>query len=325
MTRLAYKLMPANTRRRVRLLMRSPTVVHLPDEPDEGEPQLFFVRGHPRSGTNWVGQLLNLHPAIRCVGEFHHEVFADAYVRFKDGEHLMGADPSVQLVIEANLRRLVRSSVLTAASGGMTDESWERVRWVGDRTPREIGRFHRTAPWIRIVRDGRDVAVSLTFHQMNIDGPELAKHRDGMREDVEAYRADVGYFEKHPERLLSCEGWVRHAAWLWANHQRRDQRLLDGMDEPNLLDLRYERMHADVEGERNRMYEFLGVDPKEAAPVGAGSRTAAGLKQADPRGQNRKGVVGDWRHYFTDQAKAWFKEEAGEELVRAGYETGSDW
>jgi hypothetical protein len=31
----------------------------------------FFVRRHPRSGTNWVGALLNLRPEINCFGEFH--------------------------------------------------------------------------------------------------------------------------------------------------------------------------------------------------------------------------------------------------------------
>src|SRR6059058_5661183 len=40
--------------------------------------ELFFVRGHPRSGTNWVGALLNLHPQINCFGEFHFEDIRNA-------------------------------------------------------------------------------------------------------------------------------------------------------------------------------------------------------------------------------------------------------
>src|SRR3954470_6966991 len=39
---------------------------------------LFFVRGHPRSGTNWVGALLNLHPQVNCFGEFHFEDIRNA-------------------------------------------------------------------------------------------------------------------------------------------------------------------------------------------------------------------------------------------------------
>ena len=29
--------------------------------PTATQPGYFFVRGHPRSGTNWVSNLLNLH------------------------------------------------------------------------------------------------------------------------------------------------------------------------------------------------------------------------------------------------------------------------
>ena len=42
------------------------------------EHSFFFVRGHPRSGTNWVGALLNLHPQVNCFGEFHFEDIRNA-------------------------------------------------------------------------------------------------------------------------------------------------------------------------------------------------------------------------------------------------------
>ena len=39
----------------------------------------------------------------------------------------------------------------------------------------------------------------------------------------------------------------------------------------------------------------------------------------------RKGIVGDWKNYMTDQARVWIREEAGEELIRQGYADSLDW
>jgi hypothetical protein len=41
--------------------------------------KLFFLRGHMRSGTNWVGALLNLHPRVYCKGEYHFERLAEPF------------------------------------------------------------------------------------------------------------------------------------------------------------------------------------------------------------------------------------------------------
>ena len=37
------------------------------------EPRYFFLRGFMKSGTNWAGKLLNSHPEISCIGEYHWE------------------------------------------------------------------------------------------------------------------------------------------------------------------------------------------------------------------------------------------------------------
>jgi len=36
-------------------------------------------------------------------------------------------------------------------------------------------------------------------------------------------------------------------------------------------------------------------------------------------------VAGDWRNYFTARDKEIYKEEAGELLIRLGYERDLDW
>src|SRR5262245_3827755 len=45
----------------------------------------------------------------------------------------------------------------------------------------------------------------------------------------------------------------------------------------------------------------------------------------DISSHERKGIVGDWRNYFTDRVKALFKERCGTLLLETGYENTPDW
>ena len=73
------------------------------------------------------------------------------------------------------------------------------------------------------------------------------------------------------------------------------------------------------------MYEFLGVDPAAAAEPTMQTRTAAGFTRSNPMWFYRSGKIGDWRNYVTDDFKKWFKEEAGEALIKTGYERDLNW
>jgi hypothetical protein len=42
-------------------------------------------------------------------------------------------------------------------------------------------------------------------------------------------------------------------------------------------------------------------------------------------GTFRKGKPGNWQEHFTELNKSAFKSQAGDLLVRLGYETGNDW
>jgi ABC-type polysaccharide/polyol phosphate transport system ATPase subunit len=47
--------------------------------------------------------------------------------------------------------------------------------------------------------------------------------------------------------------------------------------------------------------------------------------QEDLRAHERKGIVGDWRNYFTDRVKRVFKDRYGRLLIMTGYEKDQDW
>jgi hypothetical protein len=54
-------------------------------------------------------------------------------------------------------------------------------------------------------------------------------------------------------------------------------------------------------------------------------KTLPGFQVENPAAKHRKGVVGDWRNYFDARLTRIFKEEAGAELVRLGYERNAEW
>ena len=47
--------------------------------------------------------------------------------------------------------------------------------------------------------------------------------------------------------------------------------------------------------------------------------------QGDPNSLMRKGIVGDWRNWFTREAGEVFDHYCGETLVRLGYEADRKW
>ena len=80
------------------------------------------------------------------------------------------------------------------------------------------------------------------------------------------------------------------------------------------------------------MFEFLEADSREEVierAVGAASfeKLSKGRErgQEDPASFFRKGVSGDWRNLFTERDKQIYKEEAGELLIKLGYEKDNDW
>ncbi len=288
----------------------------------------FFLCGHPRSGTHWMQSLLNLHPRINIQGEYHFEMLYGGLWQFEKHDWQLGHYDPMREVARRNMQRLVRECMLTTVSlrPGATV--------LGDMTPREVFQMLPGAPTIHLIRDGRDVAVSWTFHQLRIDNELITREpwKADMASLREQLKSDPRHFERHPDQLLSCEPWVRHIARVWATRARRDEFAkakyaraeLDG----KVLEVRYESLHDDPDAERSRMYAFLGLDPSEAAPIEANPLAKPGFdgNAQGPTSFYRSGKRGDWETYFTPDARRWFKEEAGEMLVKLGYAPdSSEW
>lgn len=288
------------------------------DGTDLLEGKKFFVlRGFMKSGTNWVGRLLNLHPEISCAGEFHWQNVSTALLKNIDRSNLLSQKVGLRHQIWMSADRMMKECMVLANHPAAT--------WVGDRTPVHISpSLIMGSKIFNLVRDGRDVLISRTYHFFNHPQlfPKFAAMPE-MKQRLAAFKRDSQFFLKNPNELLACLEFVHDSAFYWDQTINSNEKKLAELEPERFMELRYEAIHRDTDGERARMYSFLGVDPDLAGPLAF--NTKPGFEKETPNQFLRKGAVGDWRNYMTPQAKAKFNELAGDTLVRLGYADSLDW
>jgi hypothetical protein len=175
----------------------------------------------------------------------------------------------------------------------------------------------RYARPVIVVRDPRDVWVSFFFHETQ-SGPSAEVLRGigfdpgaGDARNLEAY---VRFKLDHPlegRPGFSYESFVD--AWI---------------GKPRITVVRYEEMHRDTPGELARILRGIGEEPdpaRIASSVAANSFLAITGRHPgdeDRSSHKRKGVVGDWRNYFTPHLSALVAERQARLFSRLGYDPG---
>ena len=278
--------------------------------------RFFFLCGCYKSGTNWVQNLLNLHPRVQVVGEFHFDVLTRAARQLTSMSWFLGSDPHLSEVavdgIEATIRRMMYAATRDKPA----------ATWLGDRTPHAVVPVIRGAPQISIIRDPRDVLVSWSFHHLRLKDPNLM---------ADAFRAKAAVintkFKADPDAFNPLDGWLGDEAWLrfharqWADISRLSRQNIPRLrsEGTEVLEVRYEELHADLEAQRARLYTFLGLNPAEAAAPSDETKTLPGFDRENRKSFFRKGVVGDWQNHLDDRVLKIIESEIGDELALAGY------
>jgi hypothetical protein len=308
---------------------------------DEVVP-MFFLIGRSKSGTSWLMRLFNSHPEILCRGEgkFFGEDTANALhgalARSKDLKRWLVHNPWTLRDQDPNLEDIVANTITY-----LMQEKLQKTnkKIVGDKSPftspgvvEEISSICPGAKVVHIVRDGRDVAVSSVHHQWN-NATDLGGRRKLSPEKVakrEAYREDPEIFGASGESIFAGKH-VAEVARSWSTSVSRameDAALLGD----NYYQVRYEDLLAEPVGEVVRLLAFLEADSDEEvarACVEAASfeQLSGGRTQGEEDSSSfyRKGIAGDWKNYFTEEDRQAFKGEAGELLIRLGYERDLDW
>jgi hypothetical protein len=311
---------------------------------------VFFVLGQQKSGTTWLMRILDSHPEILCKGEgrfFGADwrqrslIQRDArrppsslYNAVLDAEYLrLWVERSVWSRNDAADEHLVNLTRMAIDYFLMGELSKTDKRMVGDKSPlltpdtiKEIAEIYPEARVIHIIRDGRDAAVSAAHHSWNFGRAgkrASAKRESRRREPRELLEAGESIFAGNSLRKLAAE---------WSARVGRTVEDGPALLGENYAEVRYEDLLEKPKVELGRLLEFLGAEAGEETVVRCvSSASFERLSKGRTRGEEdlasffRKGVAGDWRSVFTEEDRRVFKGEAGDLLVKLGYEKDDNW
>lgn len=170
--------------------------------------RLVSVFGAPRSGTTWLEQMLLSHPATAGTPELESRIFAaisDCWKNFErpDGRGLSASLSADELAVA--LRRFC-----DALFSARRDSTRPGAEWFVEKTPghaRHLDEIRKVYPdgwFVHLVRDGRDVARSMTEFEYGVDALDVAA--SAWRDTVRAVSRSAGRLRRFRE--VRYEGLV---------------------------------------------------------------------------------------------------------------------
>jgi Sulfotransferase family len=269
------------------------------DRSARSELDPVFIGGCGRSGTTLFKELLNRHSRCACGPEtslyglpFNIDNIAAPWDIPR--AHLLTMQSASSNLIEFADR-----------FAGEFLKAENKSRWI-EKTPNNVRAIDRLLTWypngrfIHLIRDGRDVVCSLRHHP---------------RERVVGDRV-VPIKSNNP---------VERSATRWLNDTMRG---LAFREHPRCLEVRYESLVFDPEGEMKRVCSFIG-EPFEPQILDASGDTN------QRRGQNLNNEraassissksVARWETDLTEHERKIFVDVAGELLIALGYVPDHSW
>ena len=174
-------------------------------------------------------------------------------------------------------------------------------------------------------RDGRDVLVSQYFHS-------LFKNEKGNERLVDRCRGDLDFtdYDDVANNLPKFMEYVyehkRNLRMSWSEFVQ------NWVGRSGCVEVKYEDLRVRPVEELQRVVEQLSGQESStrrmAEIVEANSFERMSGRKAgkeDTSSFMRKGIVGDWKNYFTQEAKEQFHTYAGDALVKLNYEVDDTW
>ena len=277
----------------VRSIGRTGTLDQLSEAP-------IFVIGVSRSGTTWVYDMLTAHPQVGGILESWLFSAVNGVGSLFSSAHWPHRSVGLGRFLT---RELLLGHVRGFAAGIMQLALEPHHRYLVEKSPAHlytvplISGLFPAARFIHVLRDGRDVCVSIRA----------------------ATRSWMPEWKKNQGRST----WV--SAKTWKNAVRRAQR--DGRALGNRwLEVRYESIHADPAAGVRLLYEFCKI-PYTPDLVETVLDTTDFNKnyREDERRFRRAGRVGDWQTHFSVVDAIVFNLAAGDLLKELGYEKSRCW
>ncbi len=295
---------------------------------------LHFVVSAPRSGSTWLATALNHHPEIfatehRLLGRFCEvwknndgssapRITFDSYARAFAMHYFYGF---MGLTYEGFVEEFQREF-----AGFLVDFAQTRTgkTVVIDKvTPypgtarlviQQIKKLYPSAQIVQLVRDGRDVTTSGTFDWLLKDATGTDRHE---------------FFVNRRPKMTLERFFDDSVIEKWALNWLESTTAFHGQTQ--IARLSYEAMKSNLAIELQQLFEVLGVAATPEIAQHCAEQTTfekmAGRSagDVDHTAKARKGVVGDWRNYFTRADGELFHRLAGTALIELGYERDDQW
>ena len=296
--------------------------------------EIHFVLSAPRSGSTWLARSLNFHDEIfatehRLFGDFCEiwpnndgttapRITSDSYVDAFAMHYLFGEmDMSRQEFTTAFQRAMINFLISfgTRRTGkSMVVDKITPYSGTCRRVLDQIETFAPQAKLFLLMRDGRDVLTSGTFDWLRREPKDSPRYQ---------------FFVEKNEQIEPQRFFDDQVIRDWAEHWREVAEC--GAKTEVAATITYEDMKANHESCLQSLFKSLGVKSSPAIAKKCSAATTfenlTGRKAGDQRqgAKARKGVVGDWKNFFTRKDAELFHSIAGNELIRYGYESNADW
>lgn len=296
----------------------------------------FFIVGCPRSGTTLLSRIVEAHPEMAVASETHWiplpfdprpgppfdgwraTVTADATITPALLPMLAGNDRFKRMGVNPEELERAFEGDAPVSYASFTSRIFDLFarahgkQHAGDKTPhyvRKLPLLHRLWPsarFIHLIRDGRDVALSMFDWKTRRGRPSLLRRRPRINP---AYSFPSWHYDR-----------ASTVALFWEWHVRLGQ--ADGKElGPGLYhEVRYESLVADPAGESAAICAFLGVPYDEAMlhfHVGRERRTPFLDAKRSWRPVTRG--LRDWRESMSADELRSFEAVAGGLLDELGY------
>ncbi|HKP91171.1 MAG TPA: sulfotransferase domain-containing protein [Thermoleophilaceae bacterium] len=281
-------------------------------------PRTVWIASYPKSGNTWVRAML--------ADLTSEAVEPDAGLNDLLGGPIASSREHIERMIGFPTGDLTRAElallrpVCDAAFDRMLDEV--RFRKIHDAllaapAGSPIVPPERTRGAVYVVRDPRDVAVSLAYHGGKDQEWAVAELGDP---DAAIVRRPEAHYPQMPQRLGTWSGHVRE----WTEH-----------DLFPVVVVRYEDLIADPLAELVRLVELAGLDPpRERLEAAVRSTSFAALRErerrrgfeerpASGRPFFRRGEAGAWRDELEPALAARIERDHGEVMASLGYEAAA--
>lgn len=292
---------------------------------------VFFIVGHPKSGTTWLSEILNSHPQICCRREGHfffrndgYNTLSNAFRSSKHLRHWASRDFNHWSKDLNSELRYFNKLLVQFYLQRETEQTGKPI--IGDKSPSyqltEMAELFPEAKAIHIVRDGRDVTVSMAFHRSKETDRYMPK--DVMKKlDTKIKQiGTAGSLHDLPNSFIAT------VANTWQQEVNTCRQQGKGLfRKKGYLEIKYEDLHEAPMPIIRKVFDFLGADAsnriiRSCLQKAQFEAMSGGRKSGieDITSFFRKGIVGDWKNVFSERNESQFLDIAGDLLKQLRYE-----